>query len=158
TEVLPALVHVRAASPQAAALRWILEQLLEERRSTLPGASIASAQLAQLMFVQVLRAHLASSGSLPSGWLRAISDQRIAPALRWMHADPGRAGRLGELAKAPAMSRTSFAVHFKSAAGVAPLEYLTEWRMRLAQRILRDEDTSVAELADSLGYTSESAF
>jgi AraC-like DNA-binding protein len=56
------------------------------------------------------------------------------------------------------MSRSSFAERFKSAAGVAPLTYLTEWRMRLAERVLRDEDASVFELAESLGYASESAF
>jgi AraC-like DNA-binding protein len=41
---------------------------------------------------------------------------------------------------------------------MAPLTYLTEWRMRLAQKALREEDVSVAGLARSLGYTSESAF
>ncbi len=56
------------------------------------------------------------------------------------------------------MSRSTFAVHFKTIAGVAPLTYLTEWRMRLAERALRDEPTSVSEVARSLGYTSESAF
>jgi AraC-like DNA-binding protein len=157
-DVLPALVHVRAASPQAAMLRWILEHLVQERSSTLPGSGTVCVQLAQLMFVQVLRAHLASSGTLPSGWLRAISDDRIAPALRLMHGDPRRAWTLNELAKAAAMSRSSFAERFKSVAGVAPLTYLTEWRMRLAQRALRDEDESVSELAESLGYASESAF
>jgi AraC-like DNA-binding protein len=158
TDVLPALVLVRAASAQAAMLRWILEHLVQERSSTLPGPNTVCAQLAQLLFVQVLRAHLASSGTLPSGWLRAIGDDRIAPALRLMHGDPRRAWTLNELAKATAMSRSSFAERFKSVAGVAPLSYLTEWRMRLAQRVLRDEDTSVFELGDSLGYASESAF
>jgi AraC-like DNA-binding protein len=157
-DVLPQLVHVRAASPQAAPLRWIIEQILHERSSTLPGSSLASAQLAQLMFVQVLRAYLASSGALPSGWLRAINDDRLTPALRLMHGDPKRPWRLTELAKAASMSRTSFAVHFKSIAGVAPLAYLTEWRMRLAQRTLREEDASVSDIAGSLGYASESAF
>jgi AraC-like DNA-binding protein len=158
TDVLPALVHVRAISPQAASLRWIVEQILYERSSTLPGASVASAQLAQLLFVQLLRAHLATSGALPSGWLRAISDERITPALQLIHGEPGRAWTLNELAKASAMSRTSFAVHFKSVAGVAPLTYLAEWRMRLAQKVLREEGASVAEIAASLGYASESAF
>ena len=158
TDVLPTLVHVRAVSPQAAPLRWIVEQILQEQSSTLPGASAASAQLAQLLFVQALRAHLASSGTLPAGWLRAISDERLTPALRLMHGDPGRTWTLGELAKASAMSRTSFAVRFKSVAGVAPLTYLTGWRMRLAQRSLREDGTSIAEVAASLGYTSESAF
>ncbi|WP_437534979.1 AraC family transcriptional regulator [Sorangium sp. So ce726] len=157
-DVLPALVLVHAASPDAAAFHWMVERLQQERSSTLPGASIASAQLAQLIFIQVLRAHLASSGALRPGWLRAISDDRISRALRLMHGEPGRAWRLSELAKAAAMSRASFAVRFKSVAGVAPLAYLTEWRMRLAQRTLREEDTSISEIAESLGYASESAF
>jgi AraC-like DNA-binding protein len=110
------------------------------------------------MFVQILRAQLGSVGSLPAGWLRAISDERIAPALRLIHGDPSRTWKLDELAKASAMSRTTFAVHFKAVAGVAPLEYLTDWRMQIAQRALRDEDKSIAELAASLGYSSESAF
>ena len=56
------------------------------------------------------------------------------------------------------MSRSTFALRFKTVAGVAPLAYLTEWRMRLAERALRDGDIRVATLARSLGYTSESAF
>lgn len=56
------------------------------------------------------------------------------------------------------MSRTTFAVHFRTIAGTAPLAYLTEWRMRLAERTLREEATPVAAIARSLGYASESAF
>jgi AraC-like DNA-binding protein len=56
------------------------------------------------------------------------------------------------------MSRTTFALRFKLAAGVAPLAYLTAWRMRLAERALREEDTPVSAIARSLGYTSEIAF
>jgi AraC-like DNA-binding protein len=66
--------------------------------------------------------------------------------------------QLEEMAKAAAMSRTTFAHHFKTAAGVPPLTYLTEWRMRLAERALREENTPVSALAGQLGYTSESAF
>lgn len=158
TRALPAIIHIRAASPRAAALRWIVEQILEERDSTLAGASLASAQLAGLLFTQVLRAHLASSGTLPAGWLRAMRDERIAPALRRIHDEPGRAWTLEDLAKSAAMSRTSFAVHFKTVAGVPPLTYLTEWRMRLAQKSLGEDDAAVSEIASSLGYASESAF
>ncbi len=157
-DVLPPLIHVHAASPRAKILKWLLDQLVRERAEELPGTSLASAQLAQLMFVHILRAHLETSGPLAAGWLRALGDQRIAPALRLMHSDPGRAWQLEELAKAVAMSRTTFALHFKRAAGVAPLTYLTEWRMRLAERALREENVPVAGLARSLGYTSESAF
>ena len=157
-DVLPPWIHIKAASPQAAAFRWLLDQLVEERAAGLPGAHLASEQLAQLLFIQILRAHLKTSRAMPAGWLRASADPRIAPALHLMHGNPGRSWHLEELARACAMSRTTFALHFRKVAGVAPLTYLTEWRMRLAERALREETTLVAGVARSLGYTSESAF
>jgi AraC-like DNA-binding protein len=157
-DVLPPLIHVRAASPHATVLRWLLDQLVHERAAELPGAGLASAQLAQLIFIQILRAHLEASGDLAAGWLRALGDKRIAPALRLMHSDPARSWQLEELAKATAMSRTTFVVRFKTVAGVPPMTYLLNWRMRLAERALRAENVPVSALALSLGYTSESAF
>ena len=157
-DVLPPLIHVRADTPEAAATRWLLGQLVAERENDPPGAAFASAQLAQLMLVQVLRVYLATGGPLDTGLLRAINDPRIAPALRLMHAEPGRAWQLPELAKATAMSRTTFAEYFKTVAGMPPLAYLTQWRMRLAERSLREENTPIARIAQSLGYGTESAF
>ena len=157
-DVIPPWIHIDGSLPQASAFRWLLEQLVEERASALPGQQLASAHLAQMLFIQVLRAHLASSTSEFVGWLRVLGDPRLAQALRLMHGDPVRDWHLEELARAAAMSRTTFATKFKAAAGVAPLEYLTAWRMRLASRALREEATPVAEIGRSLGYTSESAF
>jgi AraC-like DNA-binding protein len=119
---------------------------------------LASAQLSQLLFIQILRAHQSTAGPLAAGWLRALGDARIAPALRLMHDDPARSWHPEDLAKACAMSRTTFASHFKAVAGVAPLTYLTGWRMRLAERALGEDVTPVSVVAQSLGYTSESAF
>jgi AraC-like DNA-binding protein len=157
-DVLPPLIHVHGTSPHTTVLRWLLDQLVRERAAELPGSTLASAQLAQLMLVEILRAYLETSGPLPTGWLRAVADRRLAPALRLMHAEPGRAWQLEELARAAAMSRTTFAQYFKTVAGISPLAYLTKWRMRLAERALREEPTSVSALAGQLGYTSESAF
>ncbi|KAF1004813.1 MAG: RCS-specific HTH-type transcriptional activator RclR [Pseudomonas fluorescens] len=157
-DVLPPWIHVSAHSPQATAFRWLLEQLVRERSATLPGAQLALEQLAQLLFIQIVRAHLQNTSALPASWLRALSEPRIAPALRLMHDDPARAWRLDELARACALSRTGFAVHFKAVAGVAPLAYLTEWRMHLAERSLREGREPVAVIARTLGYSSDSAF
>ncbi|MFI1486805.1 AraC family transcriptional regulator [Streptomyces sp. NPDC020747] len=155
---LPELVHVRADSPEAGVLRWLIGQLVAELRTGRAGVEFVSAQLAQLMFVQVLRICLTDSDGLPPGWLRALADERLAPALRLMHGDPAHPWQLEELARAAAMSRTTFAVRFKEAAGVPPLTYLLNWRMSLAARALRQDSTPVAALARSVGYTSESAF
>jgi AraC-like DNA-binding protein len=157
-DVLPPWIHISAASPQATNFRWLLDQLVIERSSAEPGARLAAAQLAQLLFIQILRAHLKTSALMPASWLRALSDPRLAPALRLMHGDPARSWHLDELASACAMSRTTFAYHFRTIAGVAPLTYLSEWRMRHAERALQEEATPVAIIARSLGYTSESAF
>jgi AraC-like DNA-binding protein len=158
SDVLPALIHVRAASSHATVLRWLVDQLVHERAVDLPGASLASTQLAQLIFIQILRSHLEVSGELAIGWLRALADRRIDPALRLMHSDPARSWQLQEPARATAMSRTTFVVRFKAAAGVPPLTYLLNWRMRLAEHSLRAENVPVSAIALSLGYTSESAF
>jgi AraC-like DNA-binding protein len=57
------------------------------------------------------------------------------------------------------MSRTTFAERFRTVAGVAPLAYLTDWRMRLAERALREEvGRPVGSIALAVGYASESAF
>jgi AraC-like DNA-binding protein len=156
-DVLPPVIHVHGATPEARALHWIVDQLFQERGG-LPGAGLASSQLALLLFVQVLRAHLNSGGQLRASWLRAATDRRIAPALQLMHAEPGRAWRVDELARAAMMSRTSFATHFRSVAGEAPLTYLTRWRMRLAEHALLRGDAPIVTLAQTLGYSSESAF
>lgn len=158
SEILPPWIHTRAASPQAAVFRWLLDRLIEERDAAQPGVLLASAQLTQLLFIQILRSYLDTASLMTAGWLQALADKRIAPALRLMHGDPARAWHLEDLAQACAMSRTSFALHFRTTAGVAPLTYLTEWRMHLAERAFRDENTPIASIARSLGYSSESAF
>jgi len=157
-DVLPAWIHVRPNESTATTFRWLLDRIVSEQAADLPGAKIASAQLMQLLFIEILRAHLETRDVMPAGWLRAVADPRLAPALRLMHGDPGRSWHLEELARASAMSRTIFAERFREVAGVAPLTYLTQWRMRLAERSLREETTPVAAIARSLGYGSESAF
>lgn len=155
---LPPLIHIQATSPHAPSLHWLLQQLVRERDDNHPGVAAASAQLAHLMLIQILRAYFENAESIASGRLRAIGDRRLAPALQLIHGDPGRAWQLAELAQAAAMSRATFCAYFKNIAGVAPMAYLTEWRMRLAERLLRSERTSVSAIAASLGYGSESAF
>ena len=155
---LPELIHVRADAAEASALRWLVEQLLGEMANGRAGADFSSDHLAQLMFLQVLRICLAQADGLPAGWLRALADERLAPALRLMHGDPGRPWQLAELARAATMSRTGFAVRFKETVGVPPLTYLLNWRMSLAARALRQDGTPVATLARTVGYGSESSF
>ncbi|SES08271.1 AraC-type DNA-binding protein [Lentzea xinjiangensis] len=129
----------------------------EEATGNRIGSAFAVRQHCQLLLLEVLRAYVDQT-ELPAGWLKALTDERLRPALRLMHAEPGKPWGLAELARASSMSRTSFAERFRTVAGMPPLTYLSRWRMLLAQRALRDSDVRIGPLAVELGYSSESAF
>ncbi|MBU2670531.1 AraC family transcriptional regulator [Actinoplanes bogorensis] len=154
---LPGLVHVRARTPAASRLAALVAQLFAEASSGRLGSAFAIRQNGQLILLEVLRAYL-EQDEPPTGWLRLLADEPLAPALRLLHEQPGRTWELVELARAAGMSRTSFAARFRMVAGTPPLAYLSRWRMVLAQRALRDPDVRVGALAAELGYGSESAF
>lgn len=155
--LLPPLVLVRAEADKAA-LRWCIERMRHELRDPQPGAALVAQQLASMMLVQALRMYLASGVSYGVGWLFALADRQLALAITAMHEAPGHRWTLQLLARRAAMSRTSFALKFKEAVGVSPMEYLTRWRMMLAADRLATSGEPIAELAPSLGYESESAF
>ncbi len=154
---LPPIVHIRSESDKAA-MRWSLDRMGQELRNPRPGGSLIAQQLAYVMLVQALRLHLAEGTSGGVSWLFALADKHIGAALTCMHDDPGHPWTLQALAERAGMSRSMFACRFKERAGQAPMEYLTHWRMMLAGSRLKNTDKSVAEVAFSLGYQSESAF
>ncbi|TCO38093.1 AraC-like DNA-binding protein [Kribbella antiqua] len=156
-QALPPIGHVQASAAAGYNLRGSLHRLFDEVTANRLGSAFAIRQHTQLVLLEILRAYLDQS-ELPPGWLRLLTDVRLRPALSLMHGEPGKSWGLAELARAAAMSRTSFAERFRAVAGVPPLTYLNRWRMLLAQRALRDDDVRVGSLAFDLGYASESAF
>ena len=56
------------------------------------------------------------------------------------------------------MSRATFARVFQQALGQAPMKYLSDWRMTLARDLLLSQDTTLAEVAGRVGYSSVYAF
>ncbi|WP_432840921.1 AraC family transcriptional regulator [Dactylosporangium sp. CA-092794] len=158
TSALPAVIHARAAGAEAAELRRLLKRIMEETAGARPGAGFARDQHAQLLLLEVLRIGLRQETLLQPGWLRLLADARLRPAVSLMHAEPARAWGLADLAAAAGMSRSHFAHRFRAVSGQTPLAYLAQWRVRLAERALRESDTTVAALAQRLGYASESSF
>lgn len=154
---LPPLTRVRAAEPGARRLGTVLGLLLDEVAAGEAGAAFAAAQYARLLALEALRAAAVPDG-LPPGWLRLHADRRLRPAVRLMHAQPGRAWRLDELARAAAMSRTVFAERFRRTSGLTPFTYLRRWRVLLAEHALRTGDTGVEALSARLGYASPGSF
>ena len=153
---LPAIVHIRKEADKAT-MRWSLERMKQELRDPQPGGSLIAQQLAYMMLVQALRLHLADTKD-GVGWLFALADKQMSAAIACMHAEPGRAWTLQQLAESVGMSRSIFALKFKATVGATPMEYLTRWRMLLAGDRMQHSGDSISEIAQSLGYESESAF
>ena len=155
--MLPPIVHIRKESEQAA-LRWSVERMMEELREQQPGGFLVAQHLAHMMLVQALRLHLADGPTGGVGWFFALADKQIATAINAIHENPARRWTLQELGARAGMSRSTFALKFKEAAGETPIEYLTRWRMFLAGDRLENSSDPISVVAMSLGYESESAF
>lgn len=156
SEALPPILVIKGGAAES--IGWLLEQLDCEWASGAPGAQLMCNDLLRLAFVHVLRAHLAQRDADAEGWLNGLTDRHIAPVLHAMHAEPERNWTLNELSRLAGQSRSSFAARFKQRVGVAPLDYLIRWRMRLAAGKLRRGHEPVSSIAAALGYRSDSAF
>lgn len=154
-DALPPIVLLESEA-QRESLRWAVERLLQEMRDPQPGGTLIAQQIASTMLVEALRLHVAGDMSTP-GWLAALADIRLRPALACMHGEPARAWSLAEMAHATGMSRTAFAQRFKAKVGRTPMDYLAHWRMAIAAKLLKDGKT-VSSVASAVGYRSESAF
>ena len=155
-DALPPVVLLESEAQQES-LQWAVERLLREMRDPKPGGTFIAQQIACTMLVEALRLHVAEGTQSP-GWLAAICDVRLRPALACMHRDPARAWTLAALAHASGLSRTAFAQRFREKVGKTPMEYLTHWRMAVAAKLLRNEKSAVSSVARAVGYKSESAF
>jgi AraC-like DNA-binding protein len=155
-DALPELVSLRPAA--GSPLRATLDLLATEMLLDAPGQQTLLDRLLDVVLVQSLRDHFSSACARAPVWFRASVDERIGPALRALHDDPARHWTVAELADAAAMSRSAFARRFTDLLGVAPLAYLTDWRMALARERLRDSSATLASVAASLGYASEFSF
>ena len=156
-DVLPTVAHVRHESDKSA-MRWSLDRMRQELSDPRPGSFLVAQHLAHMMLVQALRLHLAEGPQGGVGWLFALADPQIGASIQAMHSTPARHWTLQDLAEEAGMSRSSFAQRFKETVGSSPMDYLAQWRMLVASDKLANTRSSIAEIAQSLGYESESAF
>jgi AraC-like DNA-binding protein len=155
-DLLPSVVQVPATpdSPLGDVLRLIADEVSHLR----PGGEAVVTRLADVLVVQAIRNWLETDPGARAGWLGALSDPLVGPALARVHDDPARNWTVELLATSVALSRSAFAARFTALVGEPVMQYVTRWRMHLALDRLRSEDVTNAELARDLGYRSEAAF
>jgi AraC-like DNA-binding protein len=154
---LPSVFVVRPEGPAATWIRSSVEFALAASSPTPPRAESAT-RLPELVLVETLRLHLATAPAIDSGWIAALSDPVLAPAMAKLHAAPARPWTVEQLASSVAVSRSVLDERFRRVLGRPPIRYLTDWRMHLAEDLLTTTDQSVAAVARRVGYDSEEAF
>jgi AraC-like DNA-binding protein len=109
------------------------------------------------MFVEAIRERIAAQEP-GDGWLAGLGDAFVGRALAALYADPARGWTVGTLAREAGASRTTLTDRFSRFCGLAPMAYLTHWRMQLAARRLAEGGETVGRIAFDVGYGSEAAF
>jgi len=150
--LLPAMVVARG-EPRLATLMQLVG---DETRRSRPGRELVLERLLEVLLIEALRCG-ADASSVPS-LARGLTDERLAAALRAMHATPARGWTVADLAAEAAMSRSAFFVRFSRVVGLPPMEYLLAWRMALAKRLLRSREFADPQVAVRVGYGSASTF
>jgi AraC-like DNA-binding protein len=159
TQLLPSLILIKADQARTLALHTTLQLLATEMAEQTPGSEVVANRLAEVLFIQAIRADIASANeSCKRGWLRAIFDPQIGTALKSVHENVNSHWTVESLAEAAGMSRSAFAERFKELLGQTPLEYVTEWRMQKAVQLLQHGDKKLIDVAQSIGYESDAAF
>ncbi|HEY9066602.1 MAG TPA: AraC family transcriptional regulator [Burkholderiaceae bacterium] len=158
-ELLPPLLHIRMEHQRTQLLQASLQLLAMETAQRGLGSGLIVSRLADIIFMQAVRAHIETlDPEADPGWLAALADRRLGAALSRLHQDVAAPWTVDALAAAAGMSRSAFALRFKEKIGQSPLDYLTRWRMFRAAQALRGSDRPLVEIASSVGYESEAAF
>lgn len=80
-----------------------------------------STRLPELLLIEVLRLHLASAPAADRGWIAALRDPVLAPALAQLHASPERKWTVADLAAEVAVSRSVLDDRFRVVLGRSPI-------------------------------------
>jgi AraC-like DNA-binding protein len=158
-ETLPRILKVDMAKAGSSdwiesSLRFALRGLGEGK----VGSSMVMSRLSELMFVEAVRAWIATQPPEQLGWIAGVRDPFVGQALALLHSRPNHRWTAESLAQAVALSRSAFSDRFTALVGMPPIRYLTAWRLQVACDRLREGRQSIAQIAYDIGYEAEVAF
>jgi AraC-like DNA-binding protein len=154
---LPRLLHLPASSGSTVSEQF-MRLAVQETGAARPGSEALLERMSEMMFVDAVCRHVETLPKASTGWLAGLRDRHVGRALALMHETPGRDWSMEELASGAGLSRSALHERFVELIGQAPMQYLAQWRMQLAARMLRESQASVVSVALAVGYESEAAF
>jgi AraC-like DNA-binding protein len=156
-EALPRLLHLESGDVGT----WVapmLDQAVAESLARRAGSSAVLQRVSEMVFVDAARRYLEALPDDASGWLAALRDHHIGRAISLLHERPADAWTVDELGRQVGLSRSVLHERFLQLVGQTPMQYLANWRMQRGAELLRTGHTTVAAIAQEVGYDSEAAF
>ena len=157
-ERLPPVIHLRGYGEEAGP--WLdatLRVIGAETGGARLGGDLVALKMSEAIFAQAIRAYIDQARDT-EGAMAGFADPNLARALTAFHQNAAADWTVASLASEAGLSRTSFAERFTALLGVTPMGYVTSWRMQIARDALVTRGLSVSEVAELVGYASESAF
>ncbi len=131
--------------------QWLFDEAFNERCGRQPMID----RLTDIFLIQVLR-HVLEEGLVAHGMLAGLSHPQLVKAMNAIHEQPQENWNLEKLADIAAMSRSKFAELFRQVVGQPPGDYITDWRLAVAQGLLK-KNKAVGLVAHEVGYENGSA-
>jgi len=156
-ELLPPVLLLKPTT-DGGWLEAILRRMVSESALERPGQHVALSRLTEVLFVEVLRSWISSLSPGQGGWLGAISDPHIGPALKLIHESPERPWTLSGLGRRVGLGRSAFSARFTKLVGQSVQRYVIERRMAEAAFLLETSDEPIARIASRVGYETAAAF
>jgi AraC-like DNA-binding protein len=156
---LPPVIRLRTGETGSAEwIRSTFQYAADEVARGRPGSETVLAKLSELLFVEAVRRYLEDLPADQTGWLAGLRDPVVARVLALMHGDIARPWSVDELGRQAGSSRSALAERFGRFIGMAPMQYLAQWRLNVAAQKLKSTSASLAQVAEAIGYESEAAF
>lgn len=156
-ELLPPLLLLKSTD-DGGGLETILERMVSESALARPGQDVALSRLTEVLFVEVLRSWIESLNAGEGGWLGAMADPHIGPALQLIHEQPDQPWTLDDLGRRVGLGRSAFSARFTRLVGQSMYRYLIGRRMDEAAFLLESSDDGIARIATHVGYETATAF
>jgi len=156
---MPDVIHVQKEQHLfSSMMKGIVDLIFQEAEGDFLGGETVITRLVDILMIQTIRQWVVNSNEYHGKWLKALKDPKIGKALSYLHKHPEIAWTIEQLGKEVGMSRTAFATRFSELIGDTPMNYLTSWRMNLAELRLKSGEKVDLDFIESLGYQSESSF
>lgn len=153
---LPDCIHLPLGNMED--MRWLRDAvkfIAYEVAEGAPGTAAIADRLGEVIFMETIKTVAKTAAT---GVLASLRDPNIGAALTAFHNAPANKWTVATLAKEAGVSRTVFAERANALLGMTPMQYVRDWRLMLAHRLLKETDCDAEQIAGDLGYTSISNF